>query len=871
MEPEKKTPYNSNEIESYIYHFWENHHCFESAPSPTNKVFSMVMPPPNITGVLHLGHAMDLTFPDIIARYKRMDGYDVCWFPGTDQAGIATYNVVERELEKQGIKREDIGREEFIKRVWQWKNQYGNRIIEQMKLLGTSADWSKTRFTKDEAYEKAIQTAFIQYYQEGLIYKGKRIVHYCPRCDTALSDIEVDNIPEKGHLYYIKYPIDQSNEYLVVATTRPETMLGDTAVVVHPDDERYVHVHGKNIRLPLTQRIIPIVLDLAVDREFGTGVVKVTPAHDPVDYEISLRHHLPSIEVIEKGKQMNENAGDFKGLSVFEARKKVIEALDNQGLIEKIEPYDHTVGHCSRCNKTVEPILSDQWYLKTSPLASKALSYVLNGEIEFIPDRWIKVYKNWMENIQDWCISRQIWWGVQIPVWYCSCGDMVVSIQKPSKCANCGSSEFIQDPDVLDTWFGSALWPFAVMGWPDRKDLMERYFPSSLLVTAFDIIFFWVSRMIFSSLHFTGKVPFEKVYYHGLIRDKQGRKMSKSLNNVVDPTIMIDKYGADALRFTLTQQSSSSGQDIHFDEVKMVSSRNFINKIWNATKLVKELTQDQHPSDDTSHESIWDTWILHQLSETTQAVRDNLESYKFNEASQEIYSFFWDHFCDWYLEVSKLKLSKTVLIHVFLDTLKLMHPFIPFITEHIWLSLPESHGESILKTSYPKRIDSGSNHKITEQMSLLQTIIRSIRNLKSEFSLSSPEGLHIQALCVNPEEKALISQEQEAVIKLARIESFNFVEKKEDRAIQQIVSSAIQLFLSLQENIDLNKEINLKKGKLEKNRAEMTKLEQKLSNTDFISHAPKTLVEEYQEQLAEMKQQDLAIKSRIEELRSLLS
>lgn len=740
-----------------------------------------------------------------------------------------------------------------------------------MKLLGASADWSKTRFTKDEAYEKAIQTAFIRYYEEGLIYKGKRIVNYCPRCGTAISDIEVDSITEKGELVYIRYPIEHSDQFIVVATTRPETMLGDTAVVVHPEDARYLRFHGKNILLPLTNRSIPIVLDDGVDMAFGTGAVKVTPAHDPVDYEISLRHHLSSIEVIEKGKKMNENAGDFCGLSVFEARKSIIEALTKLGLIEKIEPYEHAIGHCSRCHKTIEPIISDQWYLKTPPLASKALPHVLDGTIEFIPERWVKVYKNWMENIQDWCISRQIWWGVQIPVWYCSCGKVIASIQPPKICPNCGKNEFTQDPDVLDTWFGSALWPFAVMGWPDQDELIRRYFPSSLLVTAFDIIFFWVSRMIFSSLHFMDKIPFEKVYFHGLIRDKQGRKMSKSLNNVVDPTILIDKYGADALRFTLTQQSSSSGQDIHFDENKMLSSRNFITKIWNATILVKDLLQeeDQSNSDETTM-SIWDHWIQEKFQETVNSLRSCFDQYRFNEAAQEVYSFFWDHFCDWYLEISKMQPNRTFLKHLYKQILVILHPFIPFITEHIWLSFTDNDGKSIMLAPFPQQ----ALLLVTdtqEQVILLQNVIRSIRNLKSEFSLSSPEGLCLQIWCSDSKEKTLIEHSRDTIVKLARIESLIISSQRTANAIQQVVSSTIQVFLPLQVNIDLQKEISLKNNKLEKIKNEISKLEQKLNNPDFKLHAPLELIQEYQAQIKEMKHQDMTIQSRITELISLLS
>lgn len=870
----RKLPYNPTITEPSIYNLWEENELFKTPLTPGEKYFSMVMPPPNITGVLHLGHALDLTIPDIIARYKRMTGFDVLWIPGTDQAGIATHNVVERDLEKQGIKKEDLGREKFIEKVWEWRKNYGNRIIEQIKRIGACADWNRARFTKDEEYEHSIRHAFVKYYQDGLIYKGKRLVNYCPRCETALSDIEVDYIQEKGELTYIKYPIEDSTEFIVVATTRPETMLGDTAVVVNPCDERYRLLIGKTILLPLTDRKIPIIADEAVDPNFGTGAVKVTPAHDPVDFEIGKRHHLPSISIIDKGRTMNQNAYAYASLSIDKARKAVVADLTTLGLIEKIEPYTHSVGHCSRCNKTIEPVLSDQWYLKTKPLAERALKEVENGKIEFIPDRWIKVYRNWMENIEDWCISRQIWWGVQIPVWYCSCGEQMVAEKQPANCSKCSSTDLKQDSDVLDTWFGSALWPFACMGWPNKTTDYTAYYPTSLLVTGFDIIFFWVSRMIFSSLYFLNQVPFEKVYYHGLIRDKLGRKMSKSLNNAIDPLTIIDEYGCDALRFTLASLSSSSGQDINLDMNKVVSSRNFMNKIWNAGNFVFDNTDEKDSVEHLSLEqgkTVWDLWLIAKFNKMITETKANLENYHFNEACQKAYSFVWDDYCDWYIELTKLNPNPILLRTMYQLILKTLHPFIPFITESIWQMMAEKSKKSILLTSYPIEIvkDNPSLEDSSKQVDILQQVVKGIRNLKSEFNLSSPAGIQVFLMVNEPIKKQVILNHLESIEKLARVEKIIISSEGTEKGIHLDLDSTLKLILPLSEGIDIEKEISLKQKRMTKVIEEIQKLEKKLSSPDFINHAPPEVVNEVKSEHEELKTQHTLMEKRIQELKHL--
>jgi len=864
-------PYLPPETEKEIASYWLKNALFTAPENPQGPVFSMVMPPPNITSVLHLGHALDLTLPDVIARYKRLKGFTVCWFPGTDQAGIATHNVVERSLEKEGIKREDLGREAFIAKVWEWKETCGNRIIEQIQLLGASADWSRLRFTKDPAYEKAIQHAFVEYYRQGLIYRGHRIVHYCPRCSTALSDIEVDFIEEHSFLYYINYPIEGTSDYITVATTRPETMLGDTAVAVHPEDERYRKWIGKKALLPLINRKIPIIGDSHVEKDFGTGALKITPAHDPADFIIGKRHQLEEISVIDQGKTMNAMAGKYQGMTLSKARDAVINDLKEQGYLQKTEPYVHSVGHCSRCHKTVEPMISDQWFLKTQELAHEAQKRVDAGDTRFIPDRWVKVYRDWMENIQDWCISRQIWWGIQIPVWYCECGQIHVSTHAPqTPCHHCNHDRWIQDEDVLDTWFGSALWPFAVMGWPEKTLDLDKYYPSSLLVTGFDIIFFWVARMLFAGVFFTEKVPFQDVYFHGLIRDSQGRKMSKSLNNGIDPAELIGSYGADALRFTLTSLSTVHGQDICVDPIKIASNRNFINKIWNASRFVFEKIHQQKLSLDRTNYNDWDRWILSRWNNLRDDVCNHLESFRFNEACSSLYSFFWDDFCDWYIEVSKFSLNAPVLYHVLQNTLLLLHPMIPFITEKLWQLMPQTHG-SIMKASLPDPFTLDSEHVSgsIDHINFIQSVIKSIRHLKSEFNLAAPKGIKVYARTSDPLKKQLMDEFRSDIQELAKIESFTTDVMPQIQAVSSLVFSDLEIWMPLEGLVDIGKDLQMKQKKLDKLQKELEKLGIKLQNADFITHAPSTVVDEIKLQYQELNSQAEHLKKRMSDLQQM--
>ncbi len=864
-----KGAYSADEIEPQIYEYWESNHLFQPADTTSDRVFSITMPPPNITGALHLGHALDLTLPDIICRFKRMNGYSVCWFPGTDQAGLATDNKVEAFLKKQGILKEDIGREAFIEKVLEWKSVYGNKIIEQMKLLGTSADWTKLRFTKDEEYEKAVIKAFVTYFEQGLIYRGKRMVQYCPRCKTALSDIEVDHQNIKGELVTLKYYIENSTEYITIATTRVETMLGDTAIAVHPDDPRYKKYHGKFAILPLVNRKIPIITDEYVDKDFGSGALKVTPSHDPNDFNLGIKHNLDFISVIDHGKEMNEHAGIYKGLSLQDAREKIKNDLQEQGYLIHVEPFTHSVGHCDRCKHILEPIISDQWYLRTKSLADKGLKSVQQGDIQFIPNRWKKVYQDWMENIMDWCISRQIWWGIRIPVWYCdNCGEMIVSETPPKNCPECTSYHLRQEEDVLDTWFGSALWPFACMGWPEDSELLHRYYPSSLMVTGFDIIFFWVSRMIFSSLHFVNAIPFEKVYYHGLILDNQGKKMSKSSSNAVDPTSLIQEYGADALRYTVTSYSNSAGQDIRFDIQKNKTSRNFMNKIWNAGHYVLENTNCfSSYTMDLSTLSIWDQWIIHRYNETVTSVKNSIETYSFNDAAQSVYAFFWHDFCDWYIEISKTNSNPSLLRNIFSKSLQMMHPITPFVTEALWLLMEENVNASIMYSKWPSTFE--MSETILNSTSLvvqrLQDLIRVIRNTKAEFHLSKPSGIRASIQTKDASFKETIEKNIRTISDLAKVEEIFYEEHSSSNLIATVVDSSTTVFFS-KDLLDIDSEIQNKKQRIQKIEKELERLQQKLSNENFMKHASENLIQEVRSNFEEFSQQKQAISLRIEDL-----
>ena len=703
--------YEPKEVEGRIYAMWEQGGYFRARPGIGKKPFTIVMPPPNVTGQLHMGHAMDATLQDILIRFKRMQGYEALWVPGVDHAGIATQIKVEEELRKEDLTRYDLGREKFLERVWDWKRKFGNRIVEQQKKLGASCDWDRARFTMDEGCSKAVREVFVSLYEKGLIYKGSRIINWCPHCVTALSDAEVEYVDKPGHLWHIRYPLADGSGEVVVATTRPETMLGDTGVCVNPEDSRYAGLVGKKVILPLVNREIPVVADGYAEMEFGTGCVKMTPAHDPNDFEVGLRHNLEVIRVLDDNGKVNENGGKYQGLDRYAARKAIVADLEAQGYLVKVEDYNHNVGTCYRCHSDVEPIISAQWFVKMKPLAQEAIRVVKEGQTKFVPDRFSKTYLNWMENVRDWCISRQLWWGHQIPAWTCQhCGHITVSRQDPTACEQCGSPDIQRDPDVLDTWFSSALWPFETLGWPDKTPELDYFYPTDVLVTGYDIIFFWVARMIFSGCAHTGQPPFHTVLIHGLVRDDKGRKMSKSLGNGIDPLDMIDRYGCDALRMNMIT-GNSPGNDMRFYVDRCEAMRNFANKLWNASRYVlMNVPEGMQPGLPDTLE-IADKWILSKLNTLIAQVTDNLERYELGIAVQKVYDFFWDDYCDWYIELTKARLygeeaqSKQtaiqVLVYVLDQTLRLLHPFIPFITEEIWQSIPHQ-GQALIVAPWPK-------------------------------------------------------------------------------------------------------------------------------------------------------------------------
>lgn len=704
--------YNPGEIEQKWYHYWEENGVFHDEPEEGKEGYSIVLPPPNVTGQLHMGHALDGTLQDILIRYKRMQGYNVLWLPGKDHAGIATQVKVEKEIAKEGLTKYDLGREKFLEKVWQWKEKYGDTIGRQIRRLGSSCDWSRERFTMDDVCARAVREVFVSLYEKGLIYQGSRITNWCPRCRTALSDIEVEHEDEMGHLYYVNYPIAGEDGFVQIATTRPETMLGDTAVAVNPDDERYASLIGKMLQLPLTDRTIPVIADSYVDPAYGTGCVKITPAHDPNDFEVGQRHSLPSIMVMNLDGTMNGKAGAYSGMDRYEAREAVVRDLKEAGLLVKIEEKEHSVGHCSRCHTTVEPMTTKQWFVKMQPLAAPAMEAVRTGKTQFVPERFAHTYIHWLENIHDWCISRQLWWGHRIPVWYCrDCGKTIASRTDITACPHCGSTHIEQDPDVLDTWFSSALWPFSTMGWPEKTAVLNKWYPTNTLVTGYDIIFFWVARMMFMSLEFMHEIPFQYVFIHGLVRDSQGRKMSKSLGNGIDPLEVIDQYGADALRFTLVT-GNTPGNDMRFYFEKVEGNRNYANKVWNAAKFVLMNLEDYDPSFVPSREELTlaDRWILETLARTEESVSANLDKYELGEAAGSIYEFSWNDFCDWYIETAKARLygdqaedkkvAQYVLVYTLTRMLALLHPFMPFITEHIWQHLPHE-GKTLARASWP--------------------------------------------------------------------------------------------------------------------------------------------------------------------------
>ena len=863
MKKELPKVYEPQEVEGRVYKMWEKNGCFEGHRDPDKKPFTIVMPPPNVTGQLHMGHAMDSTLQDILIRFKRMQGYAALWVPGTDHAGIATQIKVEEELRtKEGLSRYDLGREKFLERVWDWKHKYGGRIVEQQKKLGASCDWSRARFTMDEGLSKAVRHVFVSLYKKGLIYKGSRIINWCPHCVTALSDAEVEYQDKPGNFWHIRYPIQgEEGRYVIVATTRPETMLGDTGVAVNPNDERYKDIVGKKCILPLVGREMPIVADDYVDMEFGTGCVKMTPAHDPNDFEVGLRQNLETIRVLDDNGKVVEGYGRYSGMDRYEARKAIVADLEEQGYLVKVEPHQHNVGTCYRCHNDVEPLISAQWFVKMEPLAKEALRVVNEGEVKFVPDRFSKIYTNWMENVHDWCISRQLWWGHQIPAWTCQeCGHITVSETDPTECEHCHSHNIKQEEDVLDTWFSSALWPFSTLGWPEETEDYKYFYPTDVLVTGYDIIFFWVARMIFSGCEHTGKPPFHTVFIHGLVRDDKGRKMSKSLGNGIDPLEMANQYGADALRFNLVT-GNSPGNDMRFYTERCEAMRNFANKIWNASRfLMMNLTIDQCQLPDQLE--LEDKWILSKLNSVIPEITENMDRYELGVAAQKVYDFIWDSYCDWYIELTKTRLqgedegakvrAQQVLCYVLTEILKLLHPFMPYITEEIWQALPHE-GDYLMLQQWPEHRADLEFPEEEKAMELVMDAIRAIRARRAEMNV--PPSKKAQ-LTVATGEKVVFEQGIPFLKRLAYASEVKVVDADaalDTQGMVAVATHAARLFLPLAELVDLEKEKARIQKELDKNRKELDKLETKLNNPGFVNKAPANVVEAERERADKLR------------------
>ena len=844
--------YNPSEFEREIYSKWEKSGYFRAEVDSNKLPFTIVIPPPNITGQLHMGHALDETLQDTIIRFKRMQGYSALWLPGTDHASIATEVKIVEQMAKEGLTKKDVGREGFLERAWKWKEKYGGRIVKQLKLLGSSCDWSRLAFTMDERCSRAVKEVFVNLYEKGLIYRGDRIINWCPDCKTALSDAEVEYVEEDSNLWYVKYPVKDSDEFLTVATSRPETMFGDTAVAVNPKDKRYAHLVGKTLILPLLNKEIPIVADDYVELEFGTGAVKITPAHDPNDFEVGIRHNLPIVRVLNDDGTMNELAGSYNGLTAMDCRVKVVEELKELGLLEKIEPLHHNVGHCYRCNHTVEPIVSKQWFVKMQPLADPAIEVVKKKSVKFIPDRFSKIYFNWMENVRDWCISRQLWWGHRIPEYYCQdCGEMIISKEDVKVCPKCSSTKIVQDEDVLDTWFSSALWPFSTLGFPENTDDLNYFYPTDVLVTGYDIIFFWVARMVFSGLEHMKRIPFKDVLIHGLVRDAQGRKMSKSLGNGIDPAEIISKYGADTLRFSLIN-GVAPGSDMRFSDEKIEGARNFMNKIWNASRFVLLNAEGKQISDISNCKlTAADKWIITKLNKTVKDVTVNMEKYEMGIALSNLYDFVWNDFCDWYIELTKPILygeddkkredTVSVLVHVLDKILKLLHPFIPFITEKIYKDMPIAN-ETIMLEEFP-RYNSRLNYKVAfSEIEQVKEIIKAIRNVKTQSGAAPSKKVKLYVVSDNPRH---IKNGTVYIEKLAGVAGIEFIESKSiltEKTVSQIVSG-IELYIPLGELVDLSKELERLKKELTTIESEIKRASGKLANKGFLDKAPKALVD----------------------------
>ena len=870
--------YDPKNVEDRLYNFWSENGYFTPEIDKSKKPFSIVIPPPNVTGQLHMGHALDETLQDILIRTKRMQGYCTLWVPGTDHAGIATQIKVEEQLRKnEGLSRHDLGREKFLERVWDWKKMYGSRIINQLKKLGSSCDWTRERFTMDETCSAAVRKIFVSLYNKGQIYRGYRIINWCPNCNTALSDTEVDHKDTAGNFYHIKYPIKDSDEMLEIATTRPETMLGDTGIAVNPNDERYTKYIGKTAILPLMNREIPIVADEYVDKDFGTGCVKMTPCHDPNDYQVALRHNLEMIVVLDGNAKINENGGKYQGMDRFEARKAIIEDLDALGLLVKIEPHSHAVAHCYRCGTIVEPISSRQWFVKMEELAKPAIEAVKKGDIKFVPERFSKNYLNWMENILDWCISRQLWWGHRIPAFYCEdCGKMTVAEENVTVCPECGSKNIVQDEDVLDTWFSSALWPMSTLGWPNKTEDLDYFYPTSVLVTGYDIITFWVSKMIFQGLEGMKEKPFSDVLIHGLVRDSQGRKMSKSLGNGIDPLEIIDKYGADALRFTLAT-GNSPGNDMRFYEERVEASRNFCNKIWNAARFVlMNLEEGLSFTNDLSSLSLEkeDKWILSKYNTLVKEVNENIDKYELGVAVSKLYDFIWDVFCDWYIELVKPRLNAkgtesytvacNVLVYVLSNTMKLLHPFTPFITEEIWQKLPHE-GESIMISSFPVFEEQLCFESDEVNVQYAIDAIKAIRNRRSEMNVPPSKK---SALYINTEFKELFANASVWFEKLASASAVEIIESAPTDADEcvQIVTSGATVYIRTKEMVDIEGERKRLAKELETAEKELERANSKLSNTDFVAKAPAKVIDAEREKVKKYEALKQSLSAALEKL-----
>ncbi len=871
MARELEKMYNPRDFEDRIYQFWMDGGYFTPEIDKSKPMFSIVMPPPNITGQLHMGHAVDNTLQDILTRWKRMQGYCTLWLPGTDHASIATEAKIVEAMRKDGVTKEQIGREKFLERAWDWKRQYGGRIVEQLKKLGSSCDWTRERFTMDEGCSEAVQTVFMQLYEKGLIYRGERIINWCPHCRTSISDVEVEYEDQQGSFWHLRYPFKDGSGWLNLATTRPETLLGDTAVAVNPEDERYKDLVGKTLILPLVGREIPVVADEYVEKDFGTGVVKITPAHDPNDFEVGLRHDLPVINVLTDDAHIVEDYPKYAGMDRYEARKAIVKDLEEQGFLVKVEPYTHSVGTCQRCHTTVEPRVSKQWFVAMKELAQPAIAAVREGDIRFIPERFDKMYFHWMENIRDWCISRQLWWGHRIPAYYCdACGEMVVSREAPDKCPKCGGA-MRQDSDTLDTWFSSALWPFSTLGWPKKTEDLAYFYPTSTLVTGYDIITFWVSRMIFSGLEYMGDKPFSDVFIHGLVRDSQGRKMSKSLGNGIDPLKVIEEYGADALRFMLAN-GTSPGNDMRYSDEKVKAARNFANKLWNASRFILMNLSDEVTKPELPEELLMeDKWVLSQYNDLVKAVNDNLTKYELGIAVQNIYDFLWDIFCDWYIEISKARLQaggeaslnvQKVLVYVMANTLKLLHPFMPFITEEIWQAIPNDC-ETIMLAKFPE-YDEALNFTADErEFSRIMAAIKAIRNVRAEKNVPPSRKAHLFI------ETDFTDTFEKGAAFFQRLASASDVTVGKSMKVENAalaVTDSAKVYLPMGDLIDREAELKRLQKELEACQREIKSTEGKLANQEFVSKAPEKVVNVEREKLARANERLLKIRESIKEL-----